>query len=42
MLVGGKFGPAVFQIAGLIGKDETIKRINNGLVKFNLAFLSTP
>jgi glutamyl-tRNA synthetase len=28
MLVGGKFGPPVFDIAALIGKDETIKRIN--------------
>jgi glutamyl-tRNA synthetase len=27
MLVGGKFGPAVMQIAELIGKEETIKRI---------------
>lgn len=27
MLVGGKFGPGVFAIAELIGKDETIKRI---------------
>ncbi|MGV3508218.1 MAG: glutamate--tRNA ligase [Sphingobacteriaceae bacterium] len=31
MLVGGKFGPAVFDIASLLGKDETIKRIKNGL-----------
>jgi glutamyl-tRNA synthetase len=31
MLVGGKFGPAVLQIAELIGKDETIKRINHSL-----------
>ncbi len=27
MLVGGKFGPAVFDIAALIGKQETIHRI---------------
>jgi glutamyl-tRNA synthetase len=27
MLVGGKFGPAVFDIAELIGRDETISRI---------------
>jgi len=27
MLVGGKFGPAVFDIAALIGKTETIHRI---------------
>jgi glutamyl-tRNA synthetase len=31
MLVGGKFGPAVFQIAELIGKEETIKRIEKAL-----------
>lgn len=29
MLVGGKFGPGVFEIAGLIGKDETVKRIQH-------------
>ncbi|MEP7279202.1 MAG: glutamate--tRNA ligase [Bacteroidota bacterium] len=27
MLVGGKFGPSVFDIAALLGKEETIKRI---------------
>lgn len=27
MLVGGKFGPGVFDIAGMIGREETIKRI---------------
>ena len=31
MLVGGKFGPAVMQIAALIGKKETIKRIEYAL-----------
>ena len=31
MLVGGKFGPAVFQIAEIIGKDETVKRIEYAL-----------
>jgi glutamyl-tRNA synthetase len=31
MLVGGKFGPTVFDIAALIGKAETIKRIRFGL-----------
>ncbi|MCW3112962.1 MAG: glutamate--tRNA ligase [Segetibacter sp.] len=31
MLVGGKFGPAVIDIAALIGKEETIKRIRTGL-----------
>jgi len=29
MLVGGKFGPTVFRIAELLGKDETIVRIKN-------------
>lgn len=33
MLVGGKFGPHVFEIAEFIGKDETIIRIKNGLQK---------
>ena len=28
MLVGGKFGPGVFEIAELLGKEETIKRIS--------------
>lgn len=28
MLVGGKFGPGVFDIAAVIGKDETLRRIN--------------
>jgi len=27
MLVGGKFGPGVFDIASIIGKDATVKRI---------------
>ena len=31
MLVGGKFGPGVFEIAELIGKEETIKRIDHTL-----------
>jgi glutamyl-tRNA synthetase len=31
MLVGGKFGPHVFNIAEIIGKDETIKRIQHVL-----------
>ena len=31
MLVGGKYGPAVFEIAFLIGKDETVRRIENVL-----------
>ncbi len=31
MLVGGKFGPGVFDIAAIIGKEETIKRIRYAL-----------
>lgn len=31
MLVGGKFGPPVFEIAAAIGVEDTIVRINNGL-----------
>ena len=31
MLVGGKFGPPVFEIAEIIGKAETIARIRKGL-----------
>ncbi|MBC7914164.1 MAG: glutamate--tRNA ligase, partial [Pyrinomonadaceae bacterium] len=31
MLVGGKFGPAVFEIASVLGKEETIIRINTFL-----------
>jgi glutamyl-tRNA synthetase len=34
MLVGGKFGPPVFNIAELLGKDETIDRITNALEVF--------
>ncbi|MEP6676406.1 MAG: glutamate--tRNA ligase [Ferruginibacter sp.] len=34
MLVGGKFGPAVFEIAALLGKEETIRRINYALTLF--------
>lgn len=34
MLVGGKFGPHVFDIAALLGKDETINRIEQALVVF--------
>jgi len=32
MLVGGKYGPSVFDIAAALGKDETIKRIEHGLL----------
>ena len=35
MLVGGKFGPAVFDIANLVGKDETVSRIKKALSIFN-------
>ena len=35
MLVGGKFGPHVFDIADLLGKEETISRIEQALVLFN-------
>jgi glutamyl-tRNA synthetase len=31
MLVGGKFGPGVFDIATVIGKEETVKRIEHTL-----------
>jgi glutamyl-tRNA synthetase len=34
MLVGGKFGPHVFDIAVLLGKQETISRIEKALVEF--------
>jgi glutamyl-tRNA synthetase len=33
MLVGGKFGPAVFEIAAMIGKEATIDRIQFALSK---------
>jgi glutamyl-tRNA synthetase len=35
MLVGGKFGPHVFDIAALLGKQETAKRIQTALAAFN-------
>ncbi|WP_449435789.1 glutamate--tRNA ligase [Pedobacter steynii] len=35
MLVGGKFGPGVFDIAVALGAAETIQRIKNALVAFN-------
>jgi glutamyl-tRNA synthetase len=34
MLVGGKFGPTVFDIAALIGKADTISRIKYALSQF--------
>jgi glutamyl-tRNA synthetase len=35
MLVGGKFGPPVFNIAEVLGKEETVDRIEKALVAFN-------
>ncbi|MEO5909716.1 MAG: glutamate--tRNA ligase [Pelobium sp.] len=35
MLVGGKFGPQVFDIAQKIGKAETVARIEKALAAFN-------
>ncbi|GGB14486.1 glutamate--tRNA ligase [Puia dinghuensis] len=35
MLVGGKFGPHVFDIIALIGKDETIRRIRHTIQLLN-------
>jgi hypothetical protein len=40
MLVGGKFGPGVFDIAALIGKEETIKRIQHTLGLYNFEQLN--
>ncbi|MFC0518438.1 glutamate--tRNA ligase [Mucilaginibacter angelicae] len=37
MLVGGKFGPHVFDIVALLGKEETISRIEKALVEFTAA-----
>jgi glutamyl-tRNA synthetase len=34
MLVGGKFGPGVFEIAALLGKAETLKRMDFALKHF--------
>ncbi|MDB5196495.1 MAG: glutamate--tRNA ligase [Flaviaesturariibacter sp.] len=34
MLVGGKFGPTVFNIAEVLGKEETISRIDAALTQF--------
>jgi glutamyl-tRNA synthetase len=33
MLVGGKYGPGVFVIAEMIGKEETAKRITGTINK---------
>lgn len=35
MLVGGKFGPPVFDIAAIIGREETVKRISHALPAFD-------
>jgi len=35
MLVGGKFGPGVFDILRIIGKEATIRRINHALQLLN-------
>ncbi len=35
MLVGGKFGPHVFDIAAMLGKEETIARIEKALAAIN-------
>ncbi len=35
MLVGGKFGPPVFEIAEILGREETIQRIQNALPQFD-------
>lgn len=35
MLVGGKFGPGVFDIVKLLGKEETAARIAKGIAEFN-------
>jgi len=36
MLVGGKFGPPVFDIVEVLGKEETIQRIENGIQAFGI------
>jgi glutamyl-tRNA synthetase len=35
MLVGGKFGPPVFDIASILGKEETVARIHFALEEFD-------
>jgi glutamyl-tRNA synthetase len=35
MLVGNKMGPAVFAIAALIGKEETVRRIQKAIASFD-------
>lgn len=36
MLVGAKFGPAVFEIAAILEKEETILRIEKALQIFEI------
>lgn len=36
MLVGGKFGPGVFDIIEILGKKETINRIKKALTVFRI------
>ncbi|MEX0635489.1 MAG: glutamate--tRNA ligase family protein, partial [Ferruginibacter sp.] len=36
MLVGGKYGPGVFDIAYMIGKEATIQRINKAITDINV------
>ncbi|MBA3829980.1 MAG: glutamate--tRNA ligase [Taibaiella sp.] len=33
MLVGGKYGPGVFEIAAMIGREETVQRISDTVAK---------
>jgi hypothetical protein len=35
MLVGGKFGPGVFEIASLLGNKRTVHRIREGIKAFS-------
>jgi glutamyl-tRNA synthetase len=35
MLVGGKFGPPVFDIAEILGQEETVFRIKTALNHFS-------
>lgn len=39
MLVGGKFGPHVFDIAALLGREETVSRMKQALTAFTGATL---
>jgi glutamyl-tRNA synthetase len=35
MLVGGKYGPGVFDIAAILGKEETTRRMGHSLSVLN-------